>query len=176
MNYRSILLALAMLATALQSQAAGSAASLISEAAQMLGPRASNSEPEYGPDGKLTLAAAKKIMQGRSPYDLKVYMYIIADRTDEIDWDGGASKALNSQIERCRGAQQNFMVGRRQLEAQERELTGDAYIVADQRSRLAQAEYTLRSQWTYECRAVEQAQELRNKSTTRGRSANPLKD
>lgn len=176
MNYRSIPFALAMLVTALQSQAAGSAKSLISEAAQMLGPRASRSEPEYGPDGKLTLAAAKKIMQGRSPYDLKVYVYIIADRTDEIDWDGEASNALNNQIERCRGAKQNFMVGRRQLEAQERELAGDAYIVADQRSRLAQAEYTLRSQSSYECRGVEKAQELRENSTTPARSNNPLKD
>lgn len=176
MNQARLLIAVAVMAVASHASSAGTAKDIVNQVSASLGAQAKQPKEEYGPDGKLTLTAATALMQGRSPYDMKVYVYLIADRANEIVWDGQTMDLVTKQRQQCRSLRQRAAFGVDQLAAQERELSGDYWVTADRRAQLIDMERQLKSQASYACRGVDDPRLDAAQDARTPQPVNPLKD
>lgn len=134
------------------------------------------SKNEYGPDGRLTIEAARRMSQGRSDYDMLVYAYLVASRLDEIDWSDRALNAAKEQIAVCTDVSANAALATQQLEAQMREISGDRQTAEALKWRYVQAMSEVEGRKRYACRGVGQISAHYKAAAAQRAPADPLFD
>lgn len=131
---------------------------------------------EYGPDGRLTIEAARRMSQGRSDYDMLVYAYLVATRLDEIDWSERALNAAKLQIAICTDVSANADLAAKQLEAQAREISGDRQTAESMKWQYVRAMADVDARKRYACRGVGQISGHYKAAAARRAPADPLFD
>jgi len=154
--------------------AAGSFDDLVKDARTTI--RAEREANEYGPDGRLTIEAARRMSQGRSDYDMLVYAYLVASRLDEIDWSDRALTAAKQQIDICTEVNANAALATKQLEAQMREISGDRQTAEALKWRYVQAMSDVEGRKRYACRGVGQISGHYKAAAAQRAPADPLFD
>lgn len=131
---------------------------------------------EYGRDRRLTVEAARRMSQGKSDYDMLVYAYFVAARLDEVEWSERALKAAKQQIDICTEVSANAALAIEQLEAQEREISGDRKTAEALKRQYVEAKLNVDARKRYACRGVGQMSGHYKAAAARLAPADPLFD
>ena len=154
---------------------AGSYEDLVSKAREEENVAASKRD-ERTTDGRLTVEAARRSLQGRSDYDQLVYAFAVSARIDEVDWTPAALKAAKQQIDECRYSKSRHARVRTQVQAQIAELSGDWKDVNAQEGSLRIREIDAASKTAYACRGIPQVTPAYEKAAAKTDERDPLFD